>query len=172
MACYLTPGCGYHFRATGEPVGIALESIAIPLFSSTSSFIGVEGDFTRIVREEFISNSRVRLEERDSAQAVLSGRISSITTDPLTYNVTQQTIHGFSSTDEVTSSRMLKVTVEATLTDMRTGKVIWQDAHLAGEASFSVDTDPLRNRYNQRQALISVARDLASQIYSRTMERF
>ena len=43
-------GCGYQFRADGEPVGIQLESLAIPLFSSTSSEIGFEADFTKMIR--------------------------------------------------------------------------------------------------------------------------
>ncbi len=44
VLCWLTSGCGYHFRPAGKPIGISLDSIAIPLFSSTSSFMGVEGD--------------------------------------------------------------------------------------------------------------------------------
>ena len=172
ISCFLTFSCGYHFRQAGMPIGVSLDSIAIPLFSSTSSFMGLEGEFTRVVREEFISHSRVRIEGKDKAQVVLSGRIYSITTEPLTYSVTQQTIHNFLSTDEVTRSRTLKVRLDIKLTDTITGKIIWQDSTLTGKASFQVSADPLTNRYNQRQALISIAQDLATRIYARTMERF
>ena len=55
----LLAGCGYSLRADGEPVGIQLESLAIPLFSSTSSEIGFEADFTKVIRQEFISHARV-----------------------------------------------------------------------------------------------------------------
>ena len=171
-ACCFTSGCGYRFRTTGEPLGVILDSIAIPLFTSSSSLSGVEADFTRIVREEFIRNSKIRIQSRDTAEALLSGRIYSITTEPLTYAVTQQTIHGILSTDEVTSSRTLKVKVAVTLKERRTGNIMWQDSGLMGQASFSVSHDPLANRHNQRQAFISIARDLAIRIYSRTMERF
>ena len=172
MACCLSFGCSYHFRSAGKPIGVSPDSIAIPLFSSTSSFMGIEGEFTRIIREEFISHSRVRIESKDTAQAVLSGRIYSITTEPLTYTITQQTIHNYLSTDEVTSSRTLKVRLDVTLTDTGTGKIIWQDPDLTGEASYTVSPDPLRNQYNQRLAVISIARDLATRVYGRTMERF
>jgi hypothetical protein len=40
------------------------------------------------------------------------------------------------------------------------------------EASFIVGEDPLQNRYNQQQALESIARAMAKRIYSKTMERF
>jgi len=172
MACCLSFGCGYHFRPAGRPIGVSPDSIAIPLFSSTSSFMGIEGEFTRIIRQEFISHSKVRIESKDTAQAVLSGRIYSITTEPLTYTITQQTIHNYLSTDEVTSSRTLKVRLDVTLTDTGTGKIIWQDPDLTGEASYTVSPDPLTNQYNQRLAVISIARDLATRVYGRTMERF
>ena len=168
----LTLGCGYHFRAAGKPIGVSLESIGIPLFSSTSSFMGFEGEFTRVVREEFIRHSRVRIESKDNAQAVLSGRIYSLKTEPLAYTITQSTIHGFSSTDEVTRSRTLKIGLDVKLTDTGTGKIIWQDSNLTGKADYTVSADPLTDRYNQRQALISIAQDLATKIYARTMERF
>ena len=75
LACYSFLGCGYHFRADGRPVGIKIESLSIPLIESTSSNIGFEADFTRIIREEFISHAKVPLVSSSKAQAVLTGRI-------------------------------------------------------------------------------------------------
>jgi len=172
FCCLLVTGCGYRFRGAGVPRGVSLDTIAIPIFPSASSFAGYEADFTRILREQFIAHSRVRIVTKENAQAVLSGKINSIITDPLTYSVTKQTIHGFDSTDAVTSSRKMRVRVEAKLTDKDTGTIIWQDASLTGEASFSVSSDPLRTRYDQRRAFIAIAQDLAARIYSKTMERF
>ncbi len=51
-------------RQIEEKFGVSLDSIAIPLFSSASSFMGFEGEFTRVVREEFISHSRVKIRLR------------------------------------------------------------------------------------------------------------
>jgi outer membrane lipopolysaccharide assembly protein LptE/RlpB len=170
--CLLVTGCGYRFRGAGEAIGISLDSIAIPLFPSPSSSAGYEADFTRILREEFIRNSSVKIVSKENAQAVLSGRICSIITEPLTYSVTKETIHGFTSTDAVTRSREMRVRVGANLIDRQTGTVIWQDDSFTAEASFSVSSDPLRIRYSQRQAFIAIAKDIATRIYSKTMERF
>ena len=172
LACCFMSGCGYRFRDTGVPIGVSLDTIAIPIFPSTSSFVGYEADFTRTLREQFIAHSRVRIVSKENAQAVLSGKIRSIITDPLTYSVTKHTIHGFVSTDTITSSREMRVQVEAKLIDRETGAIIWQDDSFTGEASFSVSSDPLRTRYDQRQAFIAIAQDLATRIYSKTMERF
>lgn len=165
-------GCGYHFRADGEPVGIELESLAIPLFSSTSSEIGFEADFTRVIRQEFISHGRVPLVPEDRAQAVLIGKVHDIRTDPLTYRSQDVIVGGYTSTDQVTKSRMLRVKLEVQMVDRRKGKVIWTEAAMEEQASYAVSADPLETRYSQQQALEKVANNLAKRIYLRTMERF
>ena len=165
-------GCGYHFRATGEPVGIKYESLAIPLMTSTSSNIGFEADFTRIIREEFISHAKVPFVPEESAQAVLTARIYDIKTEPVTYNIRQQSVRGQLTTHEVTRSRRLRIRLDIRLTDRDTGKVIWHEKSMAEEAGFMVGADPLTNRYNQQQALEKIARRMAKKIYLKTMERF
>jgi hypothetical protein len=164
--------CGYQFRADGEPVGISLESLAIPLFSSTSSEIGFEADFTKMIRQEFISNGRVPLVTEDKAQAVLVGKIVEVRADPLTYRSQDVIVGGNTSTLEVTRSRRLRVRLEVQLVDRRSGKVIWREAGMQDQASYAVSGDPLETRYTEKQALEKIANRLAKRIYLRTMERF
>lgn len=166
-------GCGgYHFRADGEPVGIELRSLAVPLVKSTSSTMGFEADFTRILREEFISHAGVPLVPVEKAQAVLSGRICEIETDPLVYDYQDWTVKGYNTTYEVTKSRRLIIRLDMRLTDRSTGEVVWRDRKLEEKARFAVGADPVENRYRQKKALEEVARKLAKRIYLRTMERF
>jgi len=168
----LLVGCGYHFRADGEPVGIQLESLAIPLFSSTSSEVGFEADFTKVIRQEFISHGRVPLVPEEKAQAVLIGKIQEIRADPLTYRSQDFAVGGYTSTYTVTKSRKLRVRLEVQLMDRRSGKVIWREAGMEDQASYSVSGDPLETRHSERQALERLADRLAKRIYLRTMERF
>ena len=172
VCCLLITGCGYQFRIAGAPIGVTLDTIAIPIFPTTSSYVGYEADFARILREEFITHSRVRIVSEEKAQTVLSGSIYSIITEPYTYRVKKQTIHGLTATDEITRSREMRVRVEAKLTDRETGTVIWHDGSFIGETTFSVSSDPLSTRYNQRKAFIAIAQDIATRIYAKTMERF
>jgi len=168
----LVAGCGYRVRGPGERIGLRYDKLAIPIFPSTSSFLGYEAEFTRVLREHFITHSRMNIVRRKNAQVVLSGAISSIITEPLTYSTKKQVIHGFTSTHAVTRSREMRVRVEAKLLDTKNGSIIWQASDLTHTAGFSVSADPLRTRYNQRQAFIAIARDIATRIYSKTMERF
>jgi hypothetical protein len=168
----LLAACGYQFRADGEPVGIELESLAIPLFSSTSSEVGFEADFTKVIRQEFISHGRVPLVPEEKAQAVLIGKIHEIRADPLTYRSQDFAVGGVTSTYTVTKSRKLRVKLEVQLMDRRSGKVIWREAGMEDHASYSVSGDPLETRHSERQALERLADRLAKRIYLRTMERF
>jgi len=168
----LLMGCGYTFRADGEMMGLKLDSLAIPLMSSTSSELGFEADFTRIIRDEFISNVKILLVSVDKAQAVLSGRIYDITTEPLSFEQTQVTVGGSTSTFSVTSSRRLIIKLDAKLTESASGKVIWHDSAMVERSSFNVGTDPLENRFNRQQAVEEIARLMARRIFLKTVERF
>jgi hypothetical protein len=169
---FVLMGCGYHFQADGEPVGIQLESLAIPLFSSTSSEIGFEANFTKVVRRQFISQGRVPIVSEEKAQAVLVGKIQDIRADPVVYRSQDVAIGGNTYPYQTTSSRKLRVRVDVQLMDRRSGKVIWHEAAMEDQATYSVSGDPLELRYTEQQALEQIAERLAQRIYLRTMERF
>ena len=168
----LLASCGYQVRPLGEPVGISIESLAIPLFSSTSSEIGFEADFTRLIRDEFISHARVPLVPEGSAEKVILGRIYDIRTDPVGYRAITETVGGLTGTYEVTKSRRLRLALDARLVDRREGKVIWRDRNMTESITFAVDPDPMVTRYNQRVAVETIARRMAKKIFQKTMERF
>ncbi|MDY7038377.1 MAG: LPS assembly lipoprotein LptE [Thermodesulfobacteriota bacterium] len=172
LTLFLTMGCGYHLRANGEPVGIKIESLSIQLMTSTASHIGFEADFTRVIREEFISHAKVPLVSREKAQAVLTGLIYDIKMDPLTYDIERQTVREYTTFYEITSGRRLRIKLDIKLTDRNSGRIIWHEKSMEEKASFDVEVDPLATRYNQREALKEIARRLAKRVYLKTMERF
>ena len=95
-----------------------------------------------------------------------------ISAQPLTYNTQQQEVGDRTVTYETTSSRRLKIRLDVSLLDRDSGKIIWSDNSMEEEARFEVGFDPLVNRYNQKQALLIIARKLAKRVYLKTMERF
>jgi hypothetical protein len=165
-------GCGYGFRAKGEPVGITIDSLAIPLFESTSTDRGFEAVFTEIIRKEFISRANIPIVSRDQAGAVLSGRILKVDTQPMSYNTVRQSAGGHTVTYETDGSRKLIIKLEIEMKDMKTGKIVWHDDSMEAEADFKVSNDPLQTRYNKDQAINTIAGLMAKRIYLNTMERF
>jgi PBP1b-binding outer membrane lipoprotein LpoB len=142
------------------------------MIESTSSDIGFEASFTRIVRDKFISQGKVTLVSTEEAQAVLSGQVHDIRTEPLSYRIEQQAVSGVVTTFEVTRSRRLVLKLDMRLTDTRTGKVIWHEKNMEEKAIFEVSEDPLVTQFNQRLALELIAREFANRIFLKTMERF
>ena len=167
-----TCGCGYKLKATGEPTGINMENISIPMIESTSSSLGFESDFTRVIREEFTSHTKIPLVSKADADYVLFGKISEIKTQPYSYNIEKKDVQGHNTTHELTGERWLKIKLHARLVEKSTGKLIWEDKNMEEKRTFSVGTDPLTNRYNQRQAIEWIARTLSKRIYLKTVERF
>lgn len=159
------PGCGYQLQATNKPKGIDIPSLAIPLMTSPSSSLGFEGDFTEMIRREFVSHSRIPLVSKEEAAFVLVGDVEEIRTEPLSYRVTDGTF-------ELTGSRWLKIRLAARLVNRTTGEVVWNDGAMEEKVSYAVDPDPLKTRYNERRAVRRIAQLLAERIYQRTMERF
>ena len=164
--------CGYQLRSKGESVGINLKSIAIPLIGSNSSDMGFEADFTRIIRQEFISHAKMPVVAKAEADAVLTGEITEIDVTPLTYNMQSFASKGNDHNYEATSSRRLKIRLSFSLIKNESGKLIWHDSRMEEEASYKVSADPLANRYNKQQALMKIATLLSKRIYMKTMERF
>ncbi len=165
-------GCGYHLAADGKPMGIQMDSIAIPMMRSTSSQEEFEAIFTKVIRQEFISHAHVPLVPQDMAQGVLNGSISHITTDPLAYDTKETNVGGIASVYRETNRRRLRLTLDIKLTDRKSGRVIWHEPAMWEQAYFVVTTDPLQTQYNQDQALREIARKLAFRIYLKTVERF
>jgi hypothetical protein len=164
--------CGYGFRAKGEPIGISIESLAIPLFESKSTDRGFEAEFTEIIRNEFISRSKIPIVEMARARAVITGVINEIEIEPLSYNTIRQTVEGNTVAYETGGTRKLIVRLNISLMDSVTGELIWHDDSMEEETSFNVSEDPLQNRFNKDQAIRNIAGLMAKRIYLNTMERF
>ena len=170
VAGFFLMGCGYHFRAAGEPLGIKIQSLAIPLIESTSSELAFEATFTRVFRETFISKTKIPLLPEAKADAVLTGRIYDIRTEPIAFR--QGTVDGQVTTYSVTSRRQVTVKLDAKFTVRATGEVIFNAKAMEERANYNVSTDSLVTRYNEQVAYELIARALADRLFLKSTERF
>ena len=168
----LLASCGYRLRQSGNPVGLEIRSIAVPLIKSPASTLGFEGEFTKILREEFISHSSLEVLPGDRADAVLVASVRRIATRAVGYAITQNTIQGGTANYEVTNRRRIRLNVDARLVSRKSGEIIWQEKGVREETDFVVSDDPLETRYNRQLAIRTMARDAAKRFFAKTMERF
>jgi len=168
----LLAGCGYHLRQSGRPLGLQIRSLAVPMVKSPASTLGFEGEFTKIIREEFISHSSLELVSRDRADAILLASVSRINTRAIGYDITQNTIQDRTIEYEVTNKRRIWVRVDARLIDGKSGALVWEEKGIREQVDFVVSQDPIETRYNRQLAVRSMARNVASRLFALTMERF
>ena len=109
------PGCAYSF--TGASVPPHLATIAIPLVDDQSGFgeAGLREDFTRELTDLFIKDNSLRVTDRSTADAILSGSIVSVIDAP---SMVQQ--------GEQVSQRRITMSAKFTFQDMKLRKKVWE----------------------------------------------
>lgn len=168
----LISSCGYQLKSNKRAQGTDIQSVAIPMIKSTSSFPGFEAAFTRMIREEFVSHTKVPLVARYEAQTVLMGEVIEIETKALSYDVFEVGNQDSDIEYEITRSRRLVVELDMMLMDRISGNIIWKHKGMKEKALYEVSGDPLADRYNKREALRKVARNFARRVFQKTIERF
>ena len=174
LAATLVPGCGYTTQST---LDAKYQSIAVPAFYDQSREYDLQAPLTNAVIRKFITDGRLRVVERDSADLILEGVI-------LDYKLKGLT---FDADDEVTQF-LLVVTAGVRLTDQNTGEVLWEEPMMAGETTMYTraagqSSDRLRGNAEtflptvrsfptdeENRAASEALEQLASDIFYRTIE--
>lgn len=154
-------GCGYHFSAQEDGSKKAGISIYVAPFANGTRELYVDQYVRNALTDWFLKSTRmiVTLKEEE-ADVVLSGRIVRIYTMPLSYR-----------TGNLAAEESVRLIMEVTLKDRRSGKVYWEEKNLVGEQSYSV-TDPNRRNDERRVAIIKLAYDLGERIYRPALTSF
>jgi hypothetical protein len=119
LACFVflvqVLGCAYSF--TGASVPPHLKTITIPLVDDQSGFgeAGLREDFTRELTSQFINDNSIRVADRSTADAMLTGSIVSVNDAP---SMVQQ--------GEQVSQRRITMSVKFAFQDMKLRRKIWE----------------------------------------------
>lgn len=153
------PGCGYRFTGSGGLPG-DVTRIAVDIFENHTDTTGAENVITASLANEFGKRGGVSLTEKDSAEAVLSGKVKSISTGTVTH------------TDQyVSAERRLTLVVEATLT-ARDGRVLWTADNIRETYEYPVADDDSDTTQSRQAALSEAAEDMAGTVYNRLTSNF
>jgi hypothetical protein len=115
-------GCGY---STHSSLDEQYQTIAVPAFQNFSKEYDLQAPVTNAVIRKFNADGRLRVTDRDHADLLLEGAIIDYRLRGLTYD----------KDDQVTQF-LVVVLAGARLTDLKTGKVLWEERNIAGETSF------------------------------------
>ncbi len=142
------PGCAYSF--TGASVPPHLTTISIPLVDDQSGFgeAGLREDFTRELTDLFVKDNSLRVADRSTADAILSGSIISVIDAP---SMVQQ--------GEQVSQRRITMTVKFTFQDMKLRRKIW-DKTFSNWGDYESGSDVSQRQAGTKEAIRKLTEDL------------
>ena len=161
----LLSGCGYHLASSVNPMLENYDSIAIPYFENKTFEAEAVTIFTYAVVNEFIESKRLKVEGIDKADLVLYGTVKELN---------EQSI-GYSSDDKAREYRIW-ATLELSLEEKSTGKVLWKRDKLSHNNEYlSADLrveEITVIEASKRKALVLLAEDLAERIHDSIVQGF
>ncbi len=167
-------GCGYTTQSSLDPM---YQSISVSPFYNQSAEYDLQAPLTNALARKFITDTRLQVVPREEADLLLEGVILDFHRKGLTHD----------DRDEATQS-LLVVTAAVRLTDLKSGKVLWEEPLMAGETSFytkaaGLSSDRLRGNAEvylgtvrsfateeENRAASEALEQLASDIYHRVVE--
>jgi len=159
----LLSGCGYHVAGRGDQIPKEVRTIAVLPFANGTPRYKIEQYLTRAVTHELISRTRFRVipEERD-ADAVLRGAVVNIFVAPIIFDPSS----GRSTTVQVVAQLHLS------LTESRTGKVLYQNQNFEARERYEVSIDPRAYFEESEAGLDRMSRSVARNLVSAILENF
>ena len=162
-----TSSCGYALAGRGSFLPDYIETIGIPLFVNNTRIFEIERVVTERVRSEFIARgSYTVVSQSTGVDALLEGRIVSITLEPAAFTGDQQA-----------SRYVLIMQVSIIMHDVTTDEVLWSDPALVFREEYEIASTQrgvgAAAFFGQdRNAVERIAADFAKTIVSAILEAF
>lgn len=154
-------GCGYHFAGMGLTAPEGVRTIAVTVLDNRTSVSGIETVFTSDITYEFTRSKVLRVVGKDTADAVLSGTIMSLSEETISHTASYES-------DE----RRVTITLDMAL-ERAAGNVIWSNKSLSDKEAYKVDpSDKLATEKNKRVAIEAISDRLAEKIHNRILQGF
>jgi outer membrane lipopolysaccharide assembly protein LptE/RlpB len=144
--------CGYRFTGDGD-FPSQVQSIFIPVFENRTAETGIENVVTNDFIYEMTRSRKVSVVEREVADAVLLGVITSVSTQTMSRSGTQMPLE-----------RRVRMFIDVKLTN-RKGKVLWASRGFSDDESFQVSPDKFSTEQRKRIAINTLSKRMAEMLY-------
>jgi TolB-like protein len=145
-------GCGYRFTGGGD-FPFRIKSIFVPVFENRTAETGIENVVTNDFIYEMTRSSKISVVEREVADAVLLGVITSLSTQTMSRSGTQMPLE-----------RRVRMFLDLKLTD-REGKVLWATRGFSDDESYQVSLDKFSTEQRKRVAINTLSKRMAEMVY-------
>jgi hypothetical protein len=177
----LASSCGYRLSGTGGVVPEGTRFIAVPVFINGTNEPYVDVEVTQAVVQEFLTDGRLKVVSPEEAELVLHGKVTKYEVQPLSFTA-------YSHVQQY----KVNLTVDASLEDLRTKKVLWQEKKITslfisdysvayadvtalttkGTVTISEAANISQTKISKESAIQKASRDLAWKIRGLVLEGF
>jgi hypothetical protein len=163
MAALLASGCGYHVAGKADLMPKNIKTIAVPAFTTIYPRPKLARLLATNIAQEFITRTRYNIvADPSQADAVLKGTLANF----VVYQVISDPTTGRATGAEVI------VTLQVTLTERATGKVLFTRPAMEFRERYEISTDPQTYFDESGTAIERVARDAARTVVTAILENF
>jgi len=157
---FVLTSCGYHVSGKADLVPKNIQTIAIPPFSNVTLRYKLTDRLPEAISQEFIARTRYKIvTDPNQADAVLRGAIVNFVSFPILF-------------DQVTgraSGLQVNVTIQVSLTERATGKVIYSRPNYEYHDRYEISVTNTNQYFEESPTALerlshTVARDLVSSI--------
>jgi hypothetical protein len=159
----LLASCGYHIAGHADALPPAVQTIAIPAFENLTNRYRLSERIPAAIGREFLSRTRYRIVgESKDADAVLTGAVVNYMSFP---NVTDPTTGR-------AAGIQVSVIMQVSLTEQKTGKVIFTRPSLEFRQRYEIAADQSAYFEESDVAMDRLSRDVARWLVSSVLEAF
>jgi len=136
-------------------------SIAIPYFKNKTFEAEAVSIFTHAVVNEFVESGRLKVESLDKADLVLYGTVKKLNEETVAY-----------SSDDKALEYRVRVTLELSLEEKATGRVLWKRKRLTHDEEYLTGDRVKVSETTKRKSLVQLAEDLAERVHDSIIQGF
>ena len=153
--------CGYEVASRSFTLPSWIEKVYVAPWENVSNELLLGNWITQELRRQVIISRRLELAEKDKADVILSGAVVEVESGGLSYKRYDRAVE-----------RRIYVTIEAVLTERKSGKQIWKSGPVRREEPFLVGGTVMETESLKGAALKKISRDLAELLYHRITENY
>jgi outer membrane lipopolysaccharide assembly protein LptE/RlpB len=155
--------CGYHVAGRGDAIPKEVRTIAVlPFFNATSRY-KLEQHLTRAITHEFLARTRFRvIPEENEADATLRGGVTNIFVTPVIFDP---------ASERATAIQVI-AQLQVTLSETRTGRVLYQNQNYEARERYEVSVDPRAYFEESEIAMTRMSQAVARNLVSAILEKF
>jgi hypothetical protein len=163
LAAAFVCGCGYHVAGKAALVPKSVKTIAIPAFTNSTPNYKLARLLPAGITREFITRTKYNIvADPNQADAVLTGTLAHFAAYPVISDP---------ATGRATGTEVI-VTIQVSLTERATGKVLFTRPSLEFRERYEISTDPQTYFDESGTAIERVARDAARSVVTAILENF